>query len=413
MIEQSATPRADVRRRLGFGGTARVLLFVVLVAAAIVFLASAVIQDLRAVDYPVHAPWWALAAFFFLAETFVVHAHFRRESHTLSLGELGLVLGLVLVTPTELVAASVTGTAAALALTRRQHPVRLSLGLAKVGMCTTVALIVFHVVVGEAAHGPRAWVAASLAAAASALLGVALVSVALSLADHAPVRRYRPSVLAIVLLAALASAGMALAGLELLRIDASTPPLLLVPAVAGALAFWAYMAQRSQHEHLGVLYESMRRIQNAPDFNAAVGELLRAVRHIFHAEHAEIVLIGDDATGGAVRPLDHDGSVTVVSAAPPEEIQLTTAVAEAGGRDRAAAQTHPARAGRLPRRTWISRGDGLRAAREKASAGPSSSATASATCTRSRLTTASCSRPSPARRACCWRTTGSRSRWRG
>lgn len=331
MIEQGATQRADDRPRLGFGGTARVLLFVVLVAAAIVFLASAVIKDLPAVDYPVRAPWWALAVFFFLAETFVVHAHFRREAHTLSLAELGLVLGLFLVTPAELAAAAVTGTAAALALTRRQHPVQLSLGLAKVGMCTTVALIVFHAVVGEAAHGPRAWIAASLAASVSALLGVALVSVALSLADRAPVRRHRSSVLAMVLLAALASAGMGLAALELLRIDASTLPLLLVPAAGGALAFWAYMALRSQHEHLGVLYESMRQIQNAPDFNAAVGELLRSVRHIFHAEHAEIILVGDDATGGALfGRLDHDGSVTVGSSAlAPEERRLTTVVAEA------------------------------------------------------------------------------------
>jgi len=107
-----------------------------------------------------------------------VHAHFRSESHTLSRTELGLVLGLFLLTPTELVAAAVTGTAAALALTRRQPPLRLSLGLAKVGLCVTASLIVFHVVGGGAVSGPRAWAAGSAAAAASALIGVTLVSVA-------------------------------------------------------------------------------------------------------------------------------------------------------------------------------------------------------------------------------------------
>ena len=40
-------------------------------------------------------PWWAVAAGFAAAERWVVHLHFRRSTHSLSLGELPLVAGLM------------------------------------------------------------------------------------------------------------------------------------------------------------------------------------------------------------------------------------------------------------------------------------------------------------------------------
>jgi diguanylate cyclase (GGDEF)-like protein len=88
------------------------------------------------------------------------------------------------------------------------------------------------------------------------------------------------------------------------------------------------MAQRSQHEHLGILYESMRRVQQAPDFNAALGELLHAVRQIFRAEYAEIVLSADESSGEAIHGrLSRDGRAVVRSAAlAPEESMLASVV---------------------------------------------------------------------------------------
>ena len=54
-------------------------------------------------------PWWQLAGVFYLAEVFVVHLQFRKQAHTLSLTELGLVLGLFLASPADLLVAQVVG----------------------------------------------------------------------------------------------------------------------------------------------------------------------------------------------------------------------------------------------------------------------------------------------------------------
>src|SRR5262245_65953847 len=50
-------------------------------------------------------PWWVVAAGFAAAERWVVHLHFRRSTHSLSLGELPLVAGLLFLPAHELVLA--------------------------------------------------------------------------------------------------------------------------------------------------------------------------------------------------------------------------------------------------------------------------------------------------------------------
>ena len=47
----------------------------------------------------VDVPWWLLALLFYLAEANVVHVHFRREAHTISLNEIALVIGLFVLPP--------------------------------------------------------------------------------------------------------------------------------------------------------------------------------------------------------------------------------------------------------------------------------------------------------------------------
>jgi ABC-type phosphate/phosphonate transport system permease subunit len=71
----------------------------------------------------VSVTWWQLAGAFYLAEVFAVHLHFRKQAHTISLTEVGLVLGLFFASPLSLLVAQVVGAAAALALHRRQRPV--------------------------------------------------------------------------------------------------------------------------------------------------------------------------------------------------------------------------------------------------------------------------------------------------
>ena len=78
---------------------AAIWLLVALTALATVILYVTVVRDLPAYTDGFHIPWWALAVGFAATEVFVVHAHIRGSSHTLSLSELPLVAGLLLAAP--------------------------------------------------------------------------------------------------------------------------------------------------------------------------------------------------------------------------------------------------------------------------------------------------------------------------
>ena len=85
-------------------------------------------------------PWWALAIGFYLAECAVVHVHLRRETHTLSLSEVPLVLGLYAVSPLALVAAQLVGMGTALVFYRRQRPLKIVFNLAQSALGTALAV---------------------------------------------------------------------------------------------------------------------------------------------------------------------------------------------------------------------------------------------------------------------------------
>src|SRR5687767_3623719 len=98
-------PAVPPRKRNGFlflarldgAGRVWVLTFVIAVSAVALFLTS--VRGHPALAAPFHIPWWVLAVLFYLAEVFVVHIQFQRDAHSVSLGELPLVLGLFFAGP--------------------------------------------------------------------------------------------------------------------------------------------------------------------------------------------------------------------------------------------------------------------------------------------------------------------------
>ncbi len=289
---QGERASSETRRGVRFGGAARVWLLV----GAITLLALAAyavgVTRLSPLPGEVRIPWLVLAVFFYLAEACVVHLHFRREAHTLSFNDLGIVLGLFTVTPEGLILAQLIGAGAALVLHRRQRPLKVAFNLAQFALSTCIALVVFHALLSLGdPHSPLGWVAALLAAGAAGLSGVLLVSAAISLAEGAPPLRELPTVAAVALIGTFANASLALASVELLRANKQAIWLLVVPTVSSALALTAYASRRRQHEHLEFLYQSMRSVQKEADFDSAVGQLLLSARRMFRAEFAEIVLL--------------------------------------------------------------------------------------------------------------------------
>src|SRR3954453_12666242 len=106
-------------------------------------------------------PWWGIALAFYVAEGWPVHVHFRKQAHTLTMTEIGLVFGLFFATPVALFAGQIAGAGLALAVNRRQGPVKLAFNLAEQSLCTGIALLVFRALAGGG--GGRLWMAALVA----------------------------------------------------------------------------------------------------------------------------------------------------------------------------------------------------------------------------------------------------------
>ena len=262
-----------------------------LVAAAVALWSTVLSRLDPAPIASVAAPWWGLALVFFLAEAYVVHVQFRREAHTISLSEVGLVLGLYLLSPAGLLVATLTGAAAALVLVRRQRAAKLVFNLAQLALTTSVALIVFRFVAGLGdPFGPVGWAGVVLAAVAACLTGAVLVTFAIALAEGSVELRRLVVPVGISFVATVAVSNLVLIAIMLTRADQGSIVLLVLPAAIAAAAVRAFVAQARRQEHLEFLYESMKATQGAPEFTLAVGQLLIAVRQLVRAEYAEIFL---------------------------------------------------------------------------------------------------------------------------
>ena len=274
------------------------------------------------------APWWGLALVFYLAEAYVVHIQFRREAHTISLNEVGLVLGLYALSPGSLLVAQLVGAAVALVFVRRQRAAKLVFNLAQLALTTSVAVLVFRAV-AHLGHpfGAAGWIGVLLAAVTASLAGILLVTVAIALAEGGFSIRQLPIPASISIVATIGVSNLVLIAIELARSDNQSIVLLALPAAIGITAFRAFASQARRHEHLEFLYESMKATQGAPEFSLAVGQLLISVRQLVRAEYAEIFLFPAGSEQGLRSKLGGGGEMTAhPDAIGPADQQVLTAL---------------------------------------------------------------------------------------
>ncbi|HEY4348349.1 MAG TPA: EAL domain-containing protein [Gaiellaceae bacterium] len=298
--------------RLSVGRDAPIWVYNLALAGAAFALWALVLRhmDSAPVEH-ISAAWWGLALVFYLAEAYVVHIQFRREAHTISLSEVGLVVGLYVLSPGGLLLAQLVGAAAALAFVRRQRAAKLVFNLAQLALTTIVAVLVFHGV-ARLGHpfGAAGWIGVLLAAVAASLVGILLVTIVIAIAERGLSVRQLPIAAGISIVATIGVSNLVLIAIELARADSGSIALLALPAIIGITAFHAFASQARRHEHLEFLYESMKATQGAPEFSLAVGQLLLTVRQLVRAEYAEIFLFGAGTELGLRSTLGSGGEMT-------------------------------------------------------------------------------------------------------
>ena len=129
-------------------------------------------------------PWWAVAAGFAAAERWVVHLHFRRSTHSLSLGELPLVAWPAVPSRHELVLAGLVGSSLALAFDREIPLFKAFFNLAQFTLGTCVALfIVEGLTTVRDPLDPMVWLAVFAAVSAATLVADICVGAAVTIAE--------------------------------------------------------------------------------------------------------------------------------------------------------------------------------------------------------------------------------------
>ena len=298
-----------IRRGIGAVGTrsdARVLGLSLVIASCAALLLFAHVSRLSEIDAPFRIPLWAVIGLVAAGEVAFVHIQLRREAVTSSLTEIPVVVGLFFVSPASLVLAYATGCALAM-LHRRVPPLKLGFNLAQFSLQVSVAVSLFHAVLGSADPvGLRGWVAIFVAMAGFDAVGAVCVTGVIAFTEPS-----RPSLRLLLMpsIAALANTAMGLTVATSLWVRRDAAWLLLFPAALLYLAYRAYTMQRRKHDALESLYRSTKVLQGSLGEASVMHQLLDQSRRMMKADVAEIILLppGQDRTG--IRSLLGPGDV--------------------------------------------------------------------------------------------------------
>ena len=326
---------AGALRRVGgrFGPSVRIWSFAAVLAALTAALLGWSVLWERSPFETVLVAVPAVAVLYFCAERFPVHLIVRRETHTFSLTEIPLVIGLFFVTPASIVLAQTLGSAVALLVHRRQPPVKLAFNLANFALGTTCAIVVFHAVLGSSdALGPMGWLAAFAATfTADQMTGLGVAIVIWLTAGEPPELE---ELVGIGTLYTFIDTSLALVAVIVLATHPEAAWLLVVLAATTLLGFRLYQDERVKRESLGSLQESTRRIQESLRPEDVARMLLGQVRSMFNARVAELIILPGGSFPATTTRLGDGDAMTFQPTAPldPAEGMYAMVEAQSSGR---------------------------------------------------------------------------------
>jgi diguanylate cyclase (GGDEF)-like protein len=265
-----------------------------LIAFGLAVLRSGALNDGPVVP-SMRVSFWILLIAFAGAERFVVHVHFRRSAHSMSLGEIPLVFALVFAGGHEVILAGALGRLIVLVVHRRLPPIRLAFNFGQFLLGNCFAVLVFHAIAGASTQiDPTVWAAAALAAVATSVCSVLLISAAVSLSDGILSLRQVANSLSTDLAVAAVNTSIGLCAATVVYNDWRAAILMAVPVVGMYLTFQAYVKERQRHGRLEFLYEAARALSRNPEIGTALEGLLGRALDAFRAEVAEIIFFSPD-----------------------------------------------------------------------------------------------------------------------
>src|SRR5205085_3311701 len=277
---------------------------------------------LSLINAPFSVPWWALVGGFAAAEVFVIHVDRGGQTHTFSLVEVPLVVGLFLSAPLAVVGARLLGGGLALGLHRRQPPSKLAFNLSLFALETCVAVTAFRALAGgQASIGPRSWLPALIACTLENSVGVLGVTMAiLATSGHISRQALTGLLLEGTILGPVANSSLALCMTVLLWFEPFAAVLMLPIVAVVVLAYRAYVSLKQRYANLNKLYEFNKRTQHGADVDSVASTVLDAARSVMNAEVGRLVLLTDDRTAALVVTVDASGAAVTTGPIPLEDL---------------------------------------------------------------------------------------------
>jgi diguanylate cyclase (GGDEF)-like protein len=259
-------------------------------SAAIYFWLVTGRPDLHA---PLSISAGALATMFAAAEVFVVHVQLKKEAVSFSLSEIPLVLGLFFAPVQSLLLGQLLGATFALAIFRRQTPVKLAFNLTLFTLEKCIAIVVFRsiVVLGDPL-GAAGWLGAFAATHLVDIVASCMVTAVISLTEGRPTEL--PRIFGVGTLTTFTNTCVALVGVTVVWERPTSAWLLVALVVVIGLAYRAHAIVQRRHESLQVLYESTRVAHTSLETGSMLILLLEQARQMFRAEVAEVTLFAKD-----------------------------------------------------------------------------------------------------------------------
>lgn len=275
------------RPSLGAYGDVRVWTLALILGLSAIVLLGGAFRDTGAVVALPAVPWLVrvavLVLLFGLAERFPFNIQFREQTHSFSLSEVPLVLGLFFVSPGELVLAHIGGVVVPLVLHRRNTPIKLAFNLANFALTDLLALLAFRAIVDPAAAiSTFGWVAGLVGVSLAHLIQAVTVITAISLAEGRPPRLGQ--LLGMGTIFTVVNICLGLLAVTIVGADPWASWLLVFPAILVYKTSDAFSRLQQRHENLELLYDATSMIAQSVETDAVVGSLLRQARELVRAD---------------------------------------------------------------------------------------------------------------------------------
>ena len=276
----------------------RVAALTAVIACATIALYVTGIHGSAPIDTSINLPWWSLALLFYLAERHVVHLSIRRESHTFSLNEVAIVLGLFFAAPAHLLIGQAIGSLVAMGVHRRLPPLKLAFNGTLFAFGGVVAIIVFRFIAerGETFAAPG-WIGAFAATIVVDLCAVALVVGVVTIVSGAFDGEGLGLEVGFGLATTVANTSLALFVVTILHFQPSAWWLALVPVATVVIAYRAFTRERHRRTALEGLHGALDALGGSPEAESGVVAVLRQARELFGADIAEIALLPPGGDG--------------------------------------------------------------------------------------------------------------------